>query len=600
MIPADCFPLSVLTRDQTVKYFFYTILLVASLGTVGAIMNPALVQQGAALIGLELPQNSANPVEKPSSEDQLAKFLAQYPFAGSQNSTAIPSSTVPIAAVSEPASSPISPFHAAPATPFPVPVIETAAPIYANPVQPPASWDSEATTPIYPPPVIEYHLPPAPVADWSGPSQPYQEPAPAPQHSIYAIAPFFNHPHPNTPVVSAPQEVCPAIENTVPPGFAQTLYVPPQQTHLPQPPPPPAANVMPQTSAVLIEEVPVHGTETVARVGTQVILMGDILPKIRRTTLKIVDEKLKQMSEEKRAEVTREEIEEVTNAIATNLYPEVLQEQLLFALVYSDYLSQQGREQRAMFNERLGEEFDRKEVPEMLKEFNVENVAALKRYLEQQLGSSLEKEKKLWIQEQIVRQWISMSIERGTAAATHDEMMDFYERNQAMFTTTARARWQEMTVLFSRHNTEREAESKIRWMGNQVATGSASFEEIARTKSEGFTASDGGVRDWTTRGSLTSVELEQAIFSQPINQLSPAIIRSDRGLHIIRVLEREEAEVIPFVEAQVTIRDRIRNQRTQRHQDEYLADLRRRYPTVVARERIDFDINNTRTASSAW
>jgi len=351
-----------------------------------------------------------------------------------------------------------------------------------------------------------------------------------------------------------------------------------------------------QTPAVLIEEVPVHGTELVARVGTQIILMGDILPRLRRTAMKIVAANIEQMSEEDRARITQQEIEQGTNAIAANLYPDMLQEQILFNLVYSDYISQQGREQRNVFNERLGEEFDRREVPEMLKEFNVENVAALRRYLEQQLGSSLEKERQLWIREQIVRQWINVSIERATGAATHDEMMEFYEQNLAMFTTAARARWQEMVVLFSRHNTEQEAWSKIRWMGNQVANG-APFEEIARMKSDGFTASDGGVWDWTAKGSLTSAELEQAIFSQPIRQLVPAIIRSDRGLHIVRVLEREEESVVPFIEAQVTIRERIRSQRTQRHQDEYLAELRRRFPTVVVRDRIDFDINNTRMAT---
>jgi len=347
---------------------------------------------------------------------------------------------------------------------------------------------------------------------------------------------------------------------------------------------------------VLIEEVPVHGTEMVARVGTQVILMGDILPRLRRMTQKIVDANLEQMPEETRAEISQQEIDQVMNSIAANLYPEMLQEQILFALVYSDYISQQARDQRNMFNERLGDEFERREIPEMLREFDVENVAALRRHLEQHLGSSLEKERRLWVREQIVRQWISMSIERATGAATHDEMMEFYERNLAMFTSPARARWQEMVVLLSRHNTEHEAEQKIRWMGNQVANG-VPFEEIARTRSDGFTAPDGGVWDWTTRGSLTSAELERAIFTQPIGHLSPAIIRSDRGFHIIRVLEREEERIVPFIEAQVSIRDRIRAQRTQHHQEEYLADLRRRFPTVVVRDRIDFDIISTRPAS---
>ena len=591
------------------KYFFYTILLVGSLGTIGAMLNPALVQQGAALVGLELSQNSAETDEKLSGEERLAEFMEQYPFAANRKNANTPAVAFP-----ESVSAPIPSFNVAPATPFPVPAVETPAPMYANPVNvepvyaepvqsvdqrrasPDANWDnsdwnSDVVTPIYPPPAIEYHIPPAP------------------QQSIYAPTPVDP-----PPADSAPLEIFPVVENTMPIGFAQTRQMPPPITPpippiqppvaspvqptpalLTQTPPPPNATL--QTPAVLIENIPVHGTEMAARVGTQVILMGDILPKLRRTTQKVITANLEQMPEENRTSVTRQEIEQVFNTIASELYPEVLQEQVIFALVYNDYLQQQSNEQKNLFDERLGEEFDRKEVPEMIKEFNVENVVDLKKYLEQNLGSSLEKEKRLWIREQIVRQWISMSIQRGAAEPTHDEMLDYYERNQTMFTSTARARWQEIAVLFSRHNTEQEAESKMRWMGNQAAGGTP-FEEIARTQSDGFTASEGGAWDWTTKGSLASPELEQAIFSQPIGQLSPAIIRSEKGLHIIRVVERQEARVVPFVEAQVTIREKIKNQRIQQQQDEYLADLRRRFPAVVVRDRIDFDINNARTASS--
>jgi hypothetical protein len=243
-----------------------------------------------------------------------------------------------------------------------------------------------------------------------------------------------------------------------------------------------------------------------------------------------------------------------------------------------------------MFHEKLGEEFDRTEVPEMMKEFNVGNLAALKNYLQKQLGSSYEKEKRQWIREQIVKQWISMSVQKATGECTYDEMMDFYQKNKATFTSTARARWQEMVVLFSQHNTEQEAWNKIRWMGNKTAEG-APFEEIAKVNSDGFTASNGGVWDWVTKGSLNSAELEQAIFTQPIGALSPAVIVSDKGLHIIRVLERQEEKVMPFVEAQGTIREKIKNQRTQRYQDEYLTDLRRRFPPLIVKDSIDFNVS---------
>jgi hypothetical protein len=579
-------------------------MLVTAAGTFAAVMNPSLLQQGAAFIGLELPLNSDEAAEKPSEEDQLAQFLAQYPAAHKQDHTLVPAMNVPMVVIPEltqppPTPSPITPFpspvppppsYAAPATPFPpptppspVPVMEPVVPVYTNNLN---NWDSEVAAPIYAPPVEEYQQSPQP--DWSGPSQSYQEQvqAPAPQTSVYVVAP-------------AEGEIFPIVHEVVP-GSAQTKQVEPYAPPQPNQPPPqisPSGATI-HTSATLIEDVPMHGTEIAAKVGREVILMGDILPKLRRTAQQIVADRLEKMPETQRAMATQEEIEKFTNDIAADLYPEVLEEQILFALVYGDYDMSMDRATKNMYNDKMGDEFDRNVIPEMMKEFNVDNLAALKKHLEHQLGSSLEKERRLWIREEIVKQWIGQHIGRATGDSTHDEMMTFYEKNKAGFTTAAKAKWQEMTVLFSRHDTEQDAWKKIVWMGNEVALQGAPFEEIAKAHSDGFTASDGGVREWVTRGSLTSVELEQAIFSQPVGQLSPNIIKSAMGLHLVRVLERHEEKITPFIEAQGTIRELIKRQRGQRYQEEYFTELKRRFPTQVIKDRIDFRVNAPRSASS--
>ena len=607
------------------KYFFYTILLAASLGTVVAITNPPLVKQGAALIGLEVPQESAEPVDKAAAEDQLSKFLEQsYPSLNIQDNSVLPAMNLPAAVIPAPVQSPMPPPHILPPM-MPEPVMEPAVSPYArsweNPIQENfnqnispweqdfSPWDGTATASVHAPsiyisPAVEHHpMPVSPQPDWSGPAQTVQEWTPAPQQSVYVVEPF------------PPQDVFPAVPSNIVQNnivqnnvqhnhevsdFAQTnlampLVQPPpvqhSQTQLPPPPVPPS---VPQT-----ETVPVHGTEMVARVGTQVILMGDILPKLRRLAMRVVAASTEEMPEEERARITPQEVEEFINMVIASNYPAMLEEQILFALVHSDYVVSRSRDEIEFFEGKMTEEFNRVEIPEMMKEFNVENVHALRRFLENHLGSSLEKEQRLWIREQIARQWIAMSIPPATINSTHEEMFEFYEKNQEMFTTPAQVRWQEMVVLFSRHDTEQQAWEKIVWMGNQVALQGASFEETARWNSEGLTSSEGGAWDWTRRGELTSAELEQAIFTQPVGQLSPDIIRSNRGLHIIRVMERQEATVVPFVEAQVTIRDRIRRQREQRFQTEYIAELHRRIPMVIVKDRIDFNVNAPRTAS-AW
>ena len=82
------------------------------------------------------------------------------------------------------------------------------------------------------------------------------------------------------------------------------------------------------------------------------------------------------------------------------------------------------------------------------------------------------------------------------------------------------------------------------------------FAEMAKAKSHGFTAQEGGIHDWTTRGSLRCQAINDALESLQLGQLSN-ILESERGYHIVRVLERKEAGRTSFVDAQAAIRKKL-------------------------------------------
>ncbi|GHT18432.1 hypothetical protein FACS1894189_6330 [Planctomycetales bacterium] len=611
------------------KHFFYTVLLLGSAGTIAYVINPPLVQQlaqqAASIAGLtfESADMESSPAE--SGDDHLSKFLAQYPFANKENTPPDPISYGTVFPTSqEPAlPPPISqtPF-APPMPPIISPPLEVAAPVpplappipaAAPPVSEPPSFSSTASTQI---PAIQ----PALVDNWSDtPAVPFTaEPITAavpPQQPFVPLVPiaepvYAQHDPFSTPLAPLvpPQQSIYAVQTPPsPPGRAVTYQQQQQQQQQQQPPPPqqqlaplqpleslPEQKVATQfqiNPSVMVEEIPCYGAEIVARVGTQVILMCDLLPKLRRAALRVVAENLKRLSDEERAKVPNEEKEKFIASFIESQYPQFLQEQLLVALVFNDFCLSKSKQERDFIDKRLGDDFDRDEVPEMIKEFGVKDQIALKQYLKENLGSSLERERMLWIREKISQQWNMASMQQATGECTHDEMLDFYESNKAMFTTEAKARWQEMIVLFSKYKSEQEALDKIRWMGNQVLLNNAPFEEIVKANSDGFTASEGGVWEWTTKGSLSSAELEQAIFTQQVGQLSTSIIKGDKGFHIIRVLERQDQKVTPFIDAQVTIREKIKNQRRQKHQEEYFANLQRRFPSIVIKDKIDFNVN---------
>ena len=113
-------------------------------------------------------------------------------------------------------------------------------------------------------------------------------------------------------------------------------------------------------------------------------------------------------------------------------------------------------------------------------------------------------------------------------------------------------------------------------MGNEVLAGRP-FEEVARARSEGPTAQAGGTFDWTGKGSLASKPLDEAIFSLPVGQLS-TILEDESALHIVRVIERQDAGRTPFLEAQVQIRQTLRDERRRKQVESYLAKLREQTP----------------------
>ena len=140
---------------------------------------------------------------------------------------------------------------------------------------------------------------------------------------------------------------------------------------------------------------------------------------------------------------------------------------------------------------------------------------------------------------------------------THADLLEYYRKNPDKFAVPAKARFELLSIYFSRSEGRTEAEKKaaadnqIRKMGDSVFLGRP-FAEVAKQFSHEANASAGGQYDWISKGSLASEVIDVAAFSLPLNRLS-AILEDDRGYHIVRVLERSEARQIPFEEAQKEI-----------------------------------------------
>lgn len=405
----------------------------------------------------------------------------------------------------------------------------------------------------------------------TGPYVPYRTPPVAGEAPRYPL-PGTNPPAapqypPQVPAVPVPQTPAPA-PNAAPPTYPLAPGAQPQ---------PPAADptaAQPKGEAGLFEP-----GQIVAVVGNEYILYGDVLPTLNQY-LEPAYAKAK----------SRAEIEQI-DAMRDKLAKQIVDQMVTNKLMYLEYIRQieknagkAASEAKIKINEAVREKFDAELIatqakvanatPDeiqtmmkndpyiprlalMMKENNLLLPADLDNFLRKS-GSSLEKQRRAWGEFNIGRLSISQNVNLKPEVS-HQEMIDYYREHADEFAVQAKAKFEILSVRFDRFPSKEAAWQAIAAMGNEVFFG-APLATVAKRSSHDPNAEKGGQYDWTTKGSLASEVIDQAIFTLEVGKLSQ-ILEDDRGFHIVRVTERTEAGQVPFVEAQTKIKEAIINEK---------------------------------------
>ncbi len=313
--------------------------------------------------------------------------------------------------------------------------------------------------------------------------------------------------------------------------------------------------------------------EALARVGTEVILAAEVMAGLEEARADAIS----QLRAANGGRVPPEHLVLLDRKLK-EVVRRRLEQKIQVALIVQHAARTISEENLKRVREIAGREFERQELPRMMKLAEVRS----RRELEDKLlaaGFSLEARKREWIDQALAADWLRQQI-RPNTAISHEELLKYYHEHMAEFERPARVRWEQLMVRVASYGSRDEARAALAAMGNEVLRG-VPFSEVAKAKSEGPTAIQGGLRDWTSQGSLTSEVLDRALFTLPVGQLSP-ILEEDKVMHIVRVIERQEAQRTPFTEAQVEIREKIRKAREAVAREAYLARLRREIPVWTA------------------
>jgi hypothetical protein len=317
-------------------------------------------------------------------------------------------------------------------------------------------------------------------------------------------------------------------------------------------------------------ELPDDPAAVLAVVGQSHILLGHVTPK--------VDARINEVLSKTSQKVPEEQLHFARVNLVRGLLRQAIQNKMMRESFLLDQVGTENadkhQEADAKLTSRARQMFFESEVPELKKQYEVEDLTLLDDELRKK-GSSLAARQRDFVDAMLGHLYIRSKVEREPRVSIA-EISEYFKSHTAEFERPTRARWEQMSVLFANFDSREAARRAIWAMGREAYFG-GNMQAVAREKSQEPFAKKGGLHDWTAKGSLASERLDQEVFSIPLNAMSE-IIQDDAGLHIIRVLEREEAGITPLSEVQDEIRAKIRQEKIARSQRKVMEDMQVRIP----------------------
>ncbi|NLF71190.1 MAG: hypothetical protein GX575_19335 [Candidatus Anammoximicrobium sp.] len=441
---------------------------------------------------------------------------------------------------------------------------------------PPPRFDTELNQP---PPLPPVQVAQATAHPLFGPPALNVPPDPAPQQPAYQGVPPGYPSSPNGRLAPdhaaalryapSPDEYTPAPDSAPAPAGAPP-YSAPRQASLPPVSPwmNPAPAVQQQSPAAVFKP-----GQIIAWVGDQPIQVGDVMPLVEQVMAPRLAELDPAILEEQKAAIEQQKEKLMIQALDS-----VIQTKLLYLDFLRTIPADKLKEALPNITKRAEEQFYEKQLPDALKKAKVETGMELDAKL-REFGSSLQRQKQSFVERAMGQSVISQKV-NYEPEITHQAMLDYYRAHLADYELPAKARWEKLTVRFDRFPSKQEAWAALGNMGNEVLRG-APLHVVAQRQSQGIDAAEGGYHDWTTRGSLASEAIDQAVFTLPAGRLSERLEDSE-GFHIVRVIERTEAGRVPFEQAQVEIKETLRKERVKEQVTAYVEKLKQQIPVWTA------------------
>lgn len=157
---------------------------------------------------------------------------------------------------------------------------------------------------------------------------------------------------------------------------------------------------------------------------------------------------------------------------------------------------------------------------------------------------------------------------------TDQEVKEYYDKNKDRFATPESVRASH--ILVSDDAEMKKVQDDLK--------GGMSFEDAAKKHSTCPSKEKGGDLGFFSKGQMVP-EFEKAAFAMKPGETSKEPVKTQFGLHLIKVVEKKEASVHPFDEVKEQIKETVLTEKQGKLYQEELAKLREKYKVAIVEEK---------------
>jgi parvulin-like peptidyl-prolyl isomerase len=151
----------------------------------------------------------------------------------------------------------------------------------------------------------------------------------------------------------------------------------------------------------------------------------------------------------------------------------------------------------------------------------------------------------------LLETWLKQEVDK--VEVSNKEMLDFYIKNIEKFKTPKKI-WARH-ILFSSEDKAIEVIRELRVVDKKLLK--SKFIALAKAKSISSSASKGGDMGWFGFADMP-LEFSQVAFKMAVGTMTPSVVQTDFGYHVIYLEDKKEAGFASFYESKNIIKDKLK------------------------------------------